>query len=71
MGVEVMGKKLCGKVAKNRVEYGDGRVIWLCVRHFSKGDIQSLVSRKLVKRNYVEESGARCEAEVGREKGEG
>lgn len=68
MNDKMVVEERCGKVAKNRVTYGDGKVIYLCTKHFSNNDIQHQVTRKLIKREYLEESTERCQAEVVRRK---
>ncbi len=57
-------KEKCGRVAKNRVVLISGGVFFLCARHFSNQDIQRLVTRKWVRREYLENGDAECQAEV-------
>lgn len=60
-------KVVCGKVAKYRVKYADGKEIYLCTRHFSNGDVQYLVTKKYVEREILENGEEKCQAEVRKE----
>lgn len=63
---EVEMEEQCGKPATNLIKYGDGIKMYLCTGHFSSRDIQRMVTRKLVEREYLNESTERCQAEVKR-----
>lgn len=60
----MMRRERCGEVAKYRIEYGDGKVFYLCTRHFSNDDIQYLMTRKWVGINRLEDSEEKCQADV-------
>lgn len=59
----------CGGVAKYRVEFLFGRKMCMCTGHFSKPDIQYIVTIKRAVFERLENGGEKCEVEVEKRKG--
>ncbi|MBA7550360.1 hypothetical protein ES705_42872 [subsurface metagenome] len=66
-----MKEELCGKVALYRVEFLLGAKMCLCTRHFSKPDIQYLLTIKRAVFEFLENGEEKCEAKVERRDGPG